>query len=90
MTRADATETALRRRVPQDTAPHAVSCLPVYKSLRDEGFVLTRRLDPIDAFRVCLASRLTPIVSQRWELSILTRIYPLDLKSARTHFPALV
>jgi hypothetical protein len=52
-----------------------------------EGYVLTRRLDPIDAIRVCPASR--PIdISAPQNIRLLTH---LDyLKTFRIHFPALV
>jgi hypothetical protein len=52
-----------------------------------EGYVLTQRLDPIDAICVCPASRLTNISTPR-NIRLLTR---LDyLKTFRVHFPALV
>jgi hypothetical protein len=52
-----------------------------------EGFVLTRRLDPIDAIHVCPTSRPTNISAPR-NIRLLTR---LDyLKTFRIHFPALV
>ena len=34
----------------------------VYKSILDEGYVLTQFLDPIDTFHVCPALTLNPIV----------------------------
>ena len=58
-----AAETCSRWLVSQDTALHVVSGPLVYKPILDEGYVLTRRLDPIDVFCVCPASRLNPIVS---------------------------
>ena len=58
-----AAETRSRWPVPQDTTLHVVSGPLVYKPILDEGYVLTRRLDPIDVFRVCPASQLNPIVS---------------------------
>jgi hypothetical protein len=52
-----------------------------------EGFVLTRRLNPIDAIHVCPASRLTNISALR-NIRLLTH---LDyLKTFQIHFPALV
>jgi hypothetical protein len=52
-----------------------------------EGYVLTRRLDPIDAIRVCPTLRPTNI-SAPWNIRLLTR---LDyLKTFRNHFPALL
>jgi hypothetical protein len=52
-----------------------------------EGYVLTRRLDPIDVIRVCPASRPTDISAPR-NIRLLTR---LDyLKTFQIHFPALV
>jgi hypothetical protein len=52
-----------------------------------EGYVLTRRLDPIDVIRVCPASRLIDI-SALWNIRLLTR---LDyLKTFWIHFPTLV
>ena len=64
MTRADATRTRTtsHQLVSQDTALPRVSGPLVYKSILYEGYVLTQRLDPIDAFRVCPASRLNPTV----------------------------
>jgi hypothetical protein len=52
-----------------------------------EGYVLTRRLDPIDAIRVCPALR--PIdISALQNIRLLTC---LDyLKTFQIHFPALV
>ena len=90
MTPTAAAETRSRRPVPQDTALHVVSGPLVYKPILDEAYVLTRRLDPIDAFRVCPASRLNLIVSDRRKLRLLTRFYLPDFKPYRTHFPALV
>ena len=90
MTPTAAAETRSRRPVSQDTALHVVSGPLVYKPILDEGYVLTRRLNPIDAFRVCPASRLNPIVSDHQKLRLLTRFYLRDLKPYRTHFPALV
>ena len=63
MTPTAAAETHSRRLVSRDTALHVVSGPLVYKLILDEGYVLTQRLDPIDAFRVCPASQLNPIVS---------------------------
>ena len=37
--------------------------LLVYKSILDEGYVLTWHLDPIDVFHVCPALQLNPIIS---------------------------
>jgi hypothetical protein len=52
-----------------------------------EGYVLTRRLDPIDTICVCPALRLTDI-STPWNIRLLTC---LDyLKTFWIHFPALV
>jgi hypothetical protein len=52
-----------------------------------EGYVLTRRLDPIDVIHVCPASRPTDI-STPWNIRLLTC---LDyLKTFRVHFPALI
>jgi hypothetical protein len=52
-----------------------------------EGYVLTRRLDPIDAIRVCPALRLTDISAPQ-NIRLLTC---LDyLKTFRNHFPALL
>jgi hypothetical protein len=52
-----------------------------------EGYVLTRRLDPIDAIRVCPTPR--PInISTLWNIRPLTH---LDyIKTFQIHFPALV
>ena len=63
MTPTAAAKTRSCRPVSQDTALHVVSGLLVYKLILDEGYVLTRCLDPIDVFRVCPASRWNPIVS---------------------------
>ena len=63
MTPTAAAETHSRRLVSQDTALHVVSGPLVYKPILDEGYVLTRRLDPIDTFHVCPALRLNLIVS---------------------------
>jgi hypothetical protein len=52
-----------------------------------EGYVLTRCLDPIDAIRVCPASRLIDN-STPWKIRLLTRFD--YLKTFWTHFPALV
>ena len=76
--------------VPQDTALHVVSGLLVYKSILDEGYVLTRHLNPIDAFHVCPASRLNLIVSICQKLRLLTHFYLPDFKPYWIHFPALV
>jgi hypothetical protein len=52
-----------------------------------EGYVLTRRLDPIDAIHVCPTLRPTDISALR-NIRLLTC---LDyLKTFRIHFPALV
>jgi hypothetical protein len=52
-----------------------------------EGYVLTRRLNPIDTIRVCPALRPTDISAPR-NIRLLTR---LDyLKTFWIHFPALV
>jgi hypothetical protein len=52
-----------------------------------EGYVLTRRLDPIDAIRVCPAPRLIDISTPR-NIRPLTH---LDyIKTFWIHFPALV
>ena len=56
MTPTAAAETHSRRLISQDTALHVVSGPLVYKPILDEGYVLTQRLDPIDAFHVCPAS----------------------------------
>ena len=45
----------------------------IYKLILDEGYVLTQRLNPIDTFRVCPASRLIPEHSACRNISILTR-----------------
>ena len=83
-------ETCSHWLVSQDTALHVVSGLLVYKSILDEGYVLTQHLDPIDAFHVCPASRLNPIVSTCWKLRLLTHFYLLDFKPYWIHFPALI
>ena len=85
-----AAETRSRRLVSQDTALHVVSGPLVYKPILDEGYVLTRHLDPIDAFCVCPALRLNPIVSVCQKLRLLTRFYLPDFKPYQTHFPALI
>ena len=79
-----------RQLVSQDTALHVVSGPLVYKSILDEGYVLTWCLNPIDAFCVCPASRLNPIISVHWKLRRLTHFYLPDFKPYWTHFPALV
>ena len=63
MTPTAAAKTHSHQLVSQDTTLHVVSGLLVYKLILDEGYVLTRRLDPIDAFCVCLALQLNPIIS---------------------------
>ena len=90
MTPTAAAETCSHRPISQGTALHVVSGPLVYKPILDEGYVLTRRLDPIDTFRVCPALRLNPIVSNRRKLRLLTHFYLPDFKPYRTHFPALV
>jgi hypothetical protein len=59
----------------------------VYKLLLCEGYVLTQRLDPIDAIHVCPTPRSIDN-STPWNIRLLTC---LDyLKTFRIHFPALV
>ena len=65
--------------VSQDTTLHVVS-----------GPLVYGRLDPIDMFCVCPASRLNPIISIRQKLRLLTRFYLPDFKPYWTHFPALI
>jgi hypothetical protein len=52
-----------------------------------EGYVLTRRLDPIDVIRVCPTPRPIDISTPR-NIRLLTRLD--HLKTFRIHFPALV
>jgi hypothetical protein len=52
-----------------------------------EGYVLTRRLDPIDAIHVCPTLRLIDISTPR-NIRLLTHLD--HLKTFRIHFPALV
>ena len=66
----------LLKHIPASMYPTIVHCLgficSIYTSILDEGYVLTRRLDPIDAFRVCPASRLISERSACQNLSTLT------------------
>ena len=89
MTPTAAAETCSCQLVSQDTALHVVSGPLVYKPILDEGYVLTRHLNPIDTFHVCPALQLNLIISTHWKLRLLTHFYSLDLKPAQTHFLAL-
>ena len=61
----------------------------IYISILDEGYVLTQRLNPIDAFCVCPASRLIPETFRSLEHKYSYSLYYLDLKPEWIHFPAL-
>ena len=84
----------LLKRIPTSVYPmiahHLGFRCSIYISILDEGYVLTQRLDPIDAFRVCPASRLISEMFRSSEHKYSYSLYYLDLKPKWIHFPALV
>ena len=82
------------KRIPTSVCPMIAHCLgficSIYISILDEGYVLTRRLDPIDAFHVCPASRLISKTFCLSEHKYSYLLYYLDLKPEWIHFPALI
>ena len=62
----------------------------IYILILDEGYVLTRRLNPIDVFCVCPVLRLIPETFRSLEHKYSYSLYYLDLKPEWIHFPALI